>query len=156
MAVTTGDAVVVEYTGRLDDGSVFDTSRKSVAQEADLVESQPEREYQPLTVEIGEGRIIDGLEEALVGLESGETETVTIPPEKAYGEWSPQRVKEYDRQEFSGMVDGKTPEEGDHLQTEDGGLAEITHVDDDTVKVDFNHSLAGETLEFDVEVVDVN
>lgn len=156
MGVTTGDSVVVEYTGRLDDGSVFDTSRESVAQEANLVESQPEREFQPLTVEIGDGRIIDGLEEALVGLDTGETETVTIPPEKAYGEWSDERVTEYDREEFSQMVDGKTPEEGDHLQTQDGGLAEITQVGDDIVKVDFNHSLAGETLEFDVEIVDVN
>jgi FKBP-type peptidyl-prolyl cis-trans isomerase 2 len=156
MGVTTGDSVVVEYTGRLDDGSVFDTSRESVAQEANLVESQPEREFQPLTVEIGKGRIIDGLEEALVGLDTGETETVTIPPEKGYGEWSDERVTEYDREEFSQMVDGKTPEAGDHLQTQDGGLAEITHVGDDVVNVDFNHSLAGETLEFDVEIVDVN
>lgn len=155
MAITTGDSVVVEYTGRLADGAVFDTSRESVAHEADLVDSQPEREYEPLTVEIGTGRIIAGLEEALVGLETGESSTVTVPPEKGYGEWSEEQVQEFSREEFDEMVGGQIPEEGDHLRTDEGGLAEITHADSEAVRVDFNHSLAGETLEFDVEIVDI-
>lgn len=54
------------------------------------------------------------------------------------------------------MVGGEAPEEGAYLETENGGLAEVVHVDDAVVKVDFNHSLAGETLEFYIEIVDVN
>jgi FKBP-type peptidyl-prolyl cis-trans isomerase 2 len=156
MAIATGDSVTLEYTGRLDDGTVFDTSLESVADESELAESQPDREYSPLTVEVGEGQIIDGLEEALPGMEQGETRTVTIPPEKAYGEWTEERVREYDAAEFSQMLDGETPEEGEFVQTAQGDFAEITHADDETVRLDFNHSLAGETLEFDIEIVDVN
>lgn len=156
MSISTGDSVTVEYTARVDDGAVFDTSRKSVADETGLAEEQSDREYGPLTIEIGSGRVIEGLEDALVGQEDGATPTVAVPPEKGYGEWTEDRVEEYDREEFIQMVGGQLPEEGAHLETEDGGLAEVVHVDDDGVRVDFNHSLAGETLEFDIEIVDVN
>jgi len=78
MTIATGDSVTLEYTGRLDDETVFDTSRKSVAEETGLAEAQPDREYAPLTVEIGDEQIIEGMEEGLIGLEAGETETLTI------------------------------------------------------------------------------
>jgi FKBP-type peptidyl-prolyl cis-trans isomerase 2 len=155
MSIATGDSVTIEYTGRLDDGSVFDTSRESVAEETGLAAQQPDREYGPLTVEIGEGRVIEGLEDALVGQEQGGTPTVAIPPEKAYGPWSEDQVREYDREEFEEMVGDELPEEGAYLETQDGTLAEVVHVDESVVRVDFNHALAGETLEFDVEIVDV-
>lgn len=156
MTIVTGDSVTLEYTGRLDDGSVFDTSLESVAEETELAESQPDREYSPLTVEVGEGEIIPGLEEALIGLESDATQTVDISPEEAYGEWSEEQVQEYDTEEFRQMIDGQTPEEGAYVQTQQGGVAEIVHVDEDVVRVDFNHSLAGETLEFEIEIVEIN
>jgi FKBP-type peptidyl-prolyl cis-trans isomerase 2 len=156
MAIKAGDSVTIEYTGRLEDGTVFDTSQESVAEETGLASEQPEREYEPLTVEIGEGRIIEGLEEALIGQESGASPTVAIPPEKAYGPWSEDQLQEYERAEFEEMVGGETPEEGAYLETQDGSLAEVTHVDELVVSDDFNHTLAGETLEFDVDIVDVN
>lgn len=156
MTIATGDSVTLEYTGRLDDGTIFDTSLEEVANETGLAESQPDREYAPLTVEVGAGEIIPGLEEALTGFEQDETYTVTIPPEEAYGEWTEEQVEEYDADEFRQMLEGQTPEEGAYIQTPQGGLAEIVHVDDETVRVDFNHSLAGETLEFEVEIVDVS
>jgi FKBP-type peptidyl-prolyl cis-trans isomerase 2 len=156
MTIATGDAVTVEYTGRLDDGTVFDTTRESVAKEAGLTDQQPDRDYEPLTVEIGASQIIQGFEDALVGQEEGGTPTVVIPPAKGYGEWSDEHVQEYSRAEFTEMVGGEAPEEGAYLETENGGLAEVVHVDDETVRVDFNHSLAGETLEFDIEIVDVS
>lgn len=155
MSIDAGDSVTIEYTGRLDDGSVFDTSRASVAEESGLSADQPDREYGPLTVEIGEERIIEGLEEALIGQESGASPTVAIPPEKAYGPWSEDQVRDYDRDEFEEMVGDETPQEGAYLETQEGGLAEIAHVDESIVRVDFNHALAGETLEFDVEIVEV-
>ncbi|MFB6136732.1 MAG: peptidylprolyl isomerase [Halobacteriaceae archaeon] len=156
MTIATGDSVTLEYTGRLDDGSVFDTSRESVAEEEGLAAAQPEREYDPLTVEVGAGRIIDGLEDALVGMEAGAEATVTVPPEEAYGEWSEERVQEFDTAELVEMTGGQTPEEGAVLEAQNGQRGELVHVDEETTRVDFNPELAGETLEFDVEIVDVN
>jgi FKBP-type peptidyl-prolyl cis-trans isomerase 2 len=154
MAIEAGDSVTLEYTGRLDDGTVFDTSREEVANEE--MENAPEgHEFNPLTVEIGAGRIIEGLEDGLMGKAEGDTPTVTIDPEDGYGEWSEEHVQEFGREEFDEMIGGEVPEAGMHVQTQQGGLAEITHVDDERVEVDFNHELAGETLEFDVEIVAV-
>lgn len=156
MTIAPGDSVTVEFTGRLDDGTVFDTTRETVANDTELADAQSERTYTPMTIEIGGSRVIDGLESALIGLERGDTPTVTIPPEKGYGEWTPDHVREYETEEFSQLVGGQTPEEGTYLETQDGGLAEIVHIGDEGVRVDFNHALAGETLEFDIEIVDVN
>jgi FKBP-type peptidyl-prolyl cis-trans isomerase 2 len=154
MTIEAGDTVTMEYTGRLSDGTVFDTSREAVA-EAEMEDVPPRQEFDPLTVEIGAGRIIEGLEDGLTGAEEGDTPTVTIAPEDGYGEWSEEQVQDFGREEFEEMVGGEVPEEGMHVQTQQGGLAEITHVDDERVEVDFNHELAGETLEFDVEIVSV-
>jgi len=62
--------------------------------------AQPDREYAPLTVEIGDEQIIEGMEEGLIGLEAGETETLTIPPEKAYGEPSDENIQEFETEEL--------------------------------------------------------
>lgn len=155
MTIATGDSVSIEYTGRLEDGTVFDTSRESVAEETELADEQPEREFTPLTVEVGAGQVIDGLEDALIGMEPGDTPTVRIPPEKAYGEWTDDHVREYDTDELSETLGGREPEVGQYVETQDGTPAEISHVDDDTSRIDFNTPLAGETLTFELEVVAV-
>lgn len=156
MTIAAGDSVTVEYTARLDDGTVFDTTRESVAEETGLAEAHADREYLPMTVEVGQGRVIEGLEEALIGLEEDATHRVTIPPEKAFGHWDEENVRDFQADEFSQLVDGQQPEEGAYIETQEGDLAELVHVDEELVKVDFNHELAGETLEFEVEVVEVN
>ncbi|PSP66550.1 peptidylprolyl isomerase [Halobacteriales archaeon QH_8_67_27] len=155
MAISNGDTVTIEYTGRLDDGTVFDTSLESVAAEKGLADDQPDREYQPLTVEIGAGRIIEGLEAGLIGMEAGDENSVTVEPEQAYGERTDDRVVDYEAAEFREMLGGRDPEVGLEIQTEEGLPGEVVDVDDETVSVDFNHELAGETLTFDVEVVSV-
>jgi len=155
MTIATGDTVTIEYTGRLDDGTVFDSSKEAVAEEAGLAEAQPDREYEPLTVEVGAGQVIEGMEDGLVGLDEGESTTLEIPPEEAYGEWTEEHVQEFDTDELTDML-GQEPTEGAFLQAQNGQHGEITHVDADLVKVDFNPDLAGETLEFDVEVVEIN
>ncbi len=155
MTITTGDTVTFEYTGRLDDGTVFDSSQEEVAKEAGLVEAQPDREYEPLTVEVGAGTVIEGMEEGLIGLNVGDTETIEIPPEKGYGEWTEENVQEFETDELSEML-GQVPEEGAFLQAQTGQHGEVIHVDDELVRVDFNPDLAGETLEFEIEVVDSN
>ncbi|SFR50109.1 FKBP-type peptidyl-prolyl cis-trans isomerase [Halogeometricum limi] len=156
MTATTGDAVTFEYTGKLEDGTVFDTTRESVAEEAGLTEAQPDREFAPLTVELGTGEVIEGMEEGLEGLAEGETATLTIPPEKGYGEWDEANVQEYSTEELREMLGGETPEEGAFLEANNGRHGQITHVDDEVTRADFNPRLAGETLVFDVEVVDIS
>lgn len=156
MAITTGDTVTFEYTARLEDGTVFDTSDESLAEEADLAEDYPDRSFEPLTVELGNRQIIEGLEEALLGLEKGAEDTVTIPPEKAYGSWDEQRVQEFDADQFGGEnVLGDEIEEGDHLESQNGQVGKITDIGDEVVRIDFNHDLAGETLEFEFKITDV-
>ena len=76
MAIEEGDSVTFEYTGRLDDGGVFDTSRESVAAEHDL-DDAAERAVSALTVEVGAGRIVEGLEDALYGMDEGDEDDPT-------------------------------------------------------------------------------
>ncbi|MFW6152919.1 MAG: FKBP-type peptidyl-prolyl cis-trans isomerase [Halobacteriota archaeon] len=155
MAIEPGDTVTFEYIGRFEDGTVFDTSRESVAADAGLAEEQPDRAYEPLTVEVGTGRIIEGLDEALIGLDEGDETTEVIPPERAYGEHSDEQIERFDEATFRNMVGGDLPEVGTRLRTQDGSIATVTEVGDGAVEVDFNHELAGETLAFEVEIVDV-
>lgn len=155
MAIEIGDQVRFEYTGRLTDGTVFDTSRESVAEEAGLADDHPDREFAPLTVEIGAGRIIEGLEDGLVGLEEGDVETITVSPDEAYGESSDDQVMTYEPSVFRQMLEGEDPEVGMHVQTQQGEIGEVVHIDSDVIRVDFNHELAGETLEFEIEILDI-
>jgi FKBP-type peptidyl-prolyl cis-trans isomerase 2 len=154
MAISAGDSVTIAYTGRLDDGTVFDTTEESVAEEAGLREEQPEREFEPLTVEVGAGNLIEGMEDGLIGLESGDSETLTIPPEEAYGAASGENVQEFDPEQFAGMV-GQEPEEGMQVRAQGGATGTVVGVDEDVVRVDFEHPLAGETLTFEIDVLAV-
>jgi FKBP-type peptidyl-prolyl cis-trans isomerase 2 len=154
--ITTGDSVTFEYTGRLEDGTVFDTSREAVAEEAGLTEAELEREYAPLTIDIGTHQVIEGMENGLLGLEEGEAATIEIPPEEAYGKWDKADVQEFETAELEAMIGGQTPEEGGYLEAQNGRQGEIVHVDDEATRVDFNHELAGKALMFDVEILDVS
>jgi len=156
MTISTGDSVTIEYTGRLDDGTVFDTSYKDLAGEMGLLEEHPNRDFTPLTVEVGDDAVIPGLEEALIGMEVGEKKRISIPPEKGYGEYSDDRVAEYPRDDFEEMLGEIELAEGVEVQTDEGLPGLVTDVGPETVTVDFNHELAGETLEFDIEIVEVN
>jgi len=154
MAITTGDDVTIAYTGRLDDGTVFDTTDEDVAEEEGMLEEQPDRDFEPMTVEAGAGNLIEGFDEALLGMEEGETKTVTIPPEEAYGEADGDRVREFPRGDFEEMV-GQDPAEGMQVRAQGGASGTVVGVSEETVEVDFEHPLAGETLTFDIEVVAV-
>lgn len=151
MAVTEGDSVKVEYVGKHENGDVFDSSREEVAVEAEI--AHPNREYEPLEFVVGAGEVVEGFEEGVVGMEEGETKEITVPPEKGYGERDEERLVEYDREEFREAL-GEEPEVGMHIHTQDAH-GDVIEVDGDTVVVDFNHELAGETLVFEIEVVEV-
>lgn len=156
MAITEGDSVVIEYVGSFEDGTVFDTSRYEVAREHGLVEAQgtDAEDYGSLSFRVGDGEVIEGLETGVIGLSAGETATLTIPPEAGYGAFEDERVREYDPEVFEGMV-GQPPTVGMHVHAENGLHGDVTAVRDESVVVDFNHELAGKTLVFDVEVLDV-
>lgn len=156
MTISTGDSVTFEYTAKLRDGPVFDTTSEQVASEAGLDDHRDDTEYGPVTIEVGAEEIIEGLDEALIGMAPQEESTIKVPPEKGFGNFSEEKIQEYDTEDFAQMMDGQPPQVGMHVRTQRGDLGEITHADDETVRIDFNHQLAGETLEFDIEIVDVN
>ena len=136
MTTIEKDAVAsVHYTGTLpESGEVFDSSEGR----------------DPLTFLVGHKQMIPGFEEELMGAEKGERRTFTLEPERAYGP----KIAEAIQQIPSEMFGDITPEPGLTLMS-DVGPFNVVSVDGDTVTVDFNHKLAGETLQFSVEVVDV-
>jgi FKBP-type peptidyl-prolyl cis-trans isomerase 2 len=154
MTISAGDSVTIAYTGRLDDGTVFDTTEEEVAEESGLREEQPDREFEPLTVEVGAGNLIEGMENGLIGLEAGDSETITVPPEEAYGEADDEQVQEFDPEQFESMV-GQEAVEGLQVRAQGGASGTVVDVDEDVVRVDFEHPLAGETLTFEVDVLAV-
>ncbi|MFB6232553.1 MAG: peptidylprolyl isomerase [Salinibacter sp.] len=135
-----GDQVQVHYTGKLEDGTVFDESQ----------------EGEPLSFTIGEDRVIPGFEEAVTGMEPGDEKTTEVDPEQAYGEHREDMVMEMERGQIPDEVD---PEVGQQLQLrlENGQTVPvlITALGEDTVTIDANHPLAGRKLIFDIEVLDV-
>ena len=137
----SGDEVQVHYTGKLEDGTIFDSSEDG----------------EPLSFTIGENRVIPGFEEAVTGMEPGDSKTTEVEPEQAYGEHREDMVMEMDRDQIPGEVD---PEVGQQLQLrlENGQTVPvlITALGEDTVTIDANHPLAGRKLIFDIEVVDVS
>jgi FKBP-type peptidyl-prolyl cis-trans isomerase 2 len=155
MTIQAGDRVRFEYTGRLLDGTVFDTSRESIAEESGLANDFPDRDYDPLTVEVGSERLVEGLDEAMVGMTEGESKTVTVPPDKAYGEHRADNVAEFELDVFGDALQREDPEEGMHVQTQQGMIGEVIEIEGGIVTVDFNHELAGETIEFDIEIIEI-
>jgi len=139
MQISKHKAVAIEYTLTNDEGEVLDSS-----------EGQD-----PLMYLHGVGNLIPGLEEALEGKASGEELKVTISPEKAYGDRIEQLIQKVPRDRFE---DSSNLQVGMHFQaSHDQGetMVTITELTDEEVTVDGNHPLAGQTLHFDVKVVDV-
>ena len=135
-----GDTVQVNYTGKLADGTVFDSS---VGRE-------------PLEFTLGEGQVIPGFEKAVFGMKVGEKKTVTIPVDEAYGPRRDDMVGELPREKLPSDL---TPEVGQQLimARPDGEktIVTITSVSDNTVMIDANHPLAGKDLTFEIELVKI-
>ncbi|MBD3401166.1 MAG: peptidylprolyl isomerase [Candidatus Coatesbacteria bacterium] len=135
-----GDKVKVHYTGTLDDGTVFDSSR----------------EREPLEFVIGSGTLIPGFENGVLGMKVGETKTIDIPAADAYGERKDGLMASLERSE---VPDNIEPKVGMFVEMElkDGNnaRARIAKVDEQTIVLDFNHPLAGQDLSFEVELLAV-
>ena len=141
----------VDYQGRLEDSSLFDTSIESVAKEEGKYDSR--RDYQPLHVTLGQNMLIKGFENALIGMHEGEEKTFNIQAKDAYGEHNPDLIKKFpkdaerDKELKVGMV----------VVVNLGGRevpARVIEVDED-ISFDFNTPLAGKDLNFTVKVVKV-
>lgn len=133
-----GDLVQVHYTGRLADGTVFDTSTDG----------------DPLEFRIGDSGILPGFEDTVVGMEVGATRTATIPAEEAYGPYRADRVLTIPREEIPPTLDLSV---GQRLQLREAGrppiTVRVTDVSPTTVTLDANHPLAGQDLTFEIELV---
>jgi peptidylprolyl isomerase len=137
----SGDTVHVHYTGKLDDGSVFDTSEGR----------------DPLAFQLGKGMVVPGFEKAVTGMEVGEKKTVTFPSDEAYGPRLSQLTFTVPREN---LPPGYDPSEGEMLrmETKDGRQMDVlvTSSDESSVQLDANHPLAGHDLTFDVELVKID
>jgi FKBP-type peptidyl-prolyl cis-trans isomerase 2 len=136
-----GSTVKVHYEGKLEDGTLFDSSRKR---------------GEPIEFEIGSGQLIPGFENAVDGMESGEKKTVNIPCDEAYGKRREELVQQIPISDFPENI---TPKEGQRLKIGEKDkqqlIVEITDVSDDNVTVDGNHPLAEKDLTFELELVEV-
>lgn len=137
----SGDSVKIHYTGTLDDGTQFDSSAGR----------------DPLGFELGSGQVIPGFDKAVDGMAVGESKTVNIPAEDAYGTHRAEMVQDVPK---SALPDDLEPSEGMALQAQgpDGQVVNlvITDVKDDSITVDGNHPLAGKALNFDIELVAID
>jgi FKBP-type peptidyl-prolyl cis-trans isomerase SlpA len=137
--VELNSTVTVHYTGRLEDGTVFDSS---------MTEGR-----EPLSTTLGQGSLIAGFEKGLVDMAEGEKKTINIPSSEAYGDVNPSLVAEVPKDRVPEGV-----EEGAMLQTmtPQGPMnVLVKEVKDDIVIIDANHPLAGKDLIFDLEVISV-
>ena len=135
-----GDIVQVDYTGTLENGTVFDTSVGG----------------EPLNFTLGEGQMIPGFEQAVLGMKIGESKTVTIPADEAYGPYRDDLVLVVNREDLPPDLD---PDVGQQLQMTrpDGGtsVGTVTNATDTTITVDFNYPLAGKNLTFEIKLVSI-
>jgi FKBP-type peptidyl-prolyl cis-trans isomerase 2 len=135
-----GDKVKVHYTGKYEGGEVFDTSR----------------EREPFEFTLGQGQVIPGFEKEIEGMDVGQTKTITIPPDEAYGQRREDLQVNVNRTEFPEDI---KPEVGQQLQMKkpDGNIINVTVADvqEETVTLDANHPLAGKTLTFEIELLEV-
>ena len=136
-----GDTVKVHYTGKLDNGLVFDSSQ----------------DREPLEFKIGAGQVIPGFEKGIIGMEVGQSKTVKLPPEEAYG---PQREELIAEVKKADIPENIKPSVGQRLSLRqpDGNTVNVTisDVNEESITLDANHSLAGKTLIFDIELVEIS
>jgi FKBP-type peptidyl-prolyl cis-trans isomerase 2 len=141
MAIKKGNKVVLEYEGKLDSGEVFDST---------------ERAGKPLEFAAGEGKVIKGFDDAVIGMEKGQEKEFKIKPEEAYGEVRedlmrevPRNAVQLDKEPKAGMTLVMATPEGQQIPLK------IVEVKPDALVLDMNHPLAGQNLNFKIKIVDV-
>ena len=137
--VQNGDTVRVHYTGTLDDGTVFDSSKGR----------------EPIEFTVGGGQVIAGFDEAVSGMTAGEAKKVTIPAVQAYGERRDELMLRVDRARFPDDVEPQVGQQFQMSQGEQEFVVNVAAVEGASVTLDANHPLAGKDLTFELELVDI-
>jgi peptidylprolyl isomerase len=138
--VTNGNTVSVNYTGKFEDGTIFDTS---------LTEGR-----EPIAVTIGSKQVIPGFENGLMDMSEGEKKSVEIEPELAYGPYRPEMIFDVPKEQFP---EGVQANDVLNAQSQMGPVnVTVLEVGETTIKIDANHPLAGKKLIFDLEVVSID
>lgn len=139
--VENGSTIKVHYTGKLEDGTQFDSSEGR----------------DPLQFQVGQGQVIKGFDEGVLDMEVGDKKCVTIPPEQAYGEYREELITKVKKSQFPPNFEVK---EGARVQatSPENQIVQfvVKEIDGEDVKLDANHQLAGRTLIFDLELVEIH
>lgn len=151
-----GDRVRINFTGILEDGTIFDTTYADDCSVDDCTDDDCGCETGPMEITIGEEEFFVLVEQELIGMSPGEKKTIIVPPEEAFGEYDEENILTLERDQFP---DDLVPavDMDLELSDEDGDsfVATVIELDEKTVTLDANHPLAGETLTFDVELIDI-
>lgn len=141
MQAKQGSKVKIHYTGKLEDGGIFASSKNK----------------EPIEFTLGQGQVIPGIEEAVEGMQPGESKTVKIPPDKAYGPHRNELTQEIPKKDIPADI---KPEAGQRLNVKwsDGKetAVSVTEVSETSVTIDANHPLAGKDIVFDLELVGIS
>jgi FKBP-type peptidyl-prolyl cis-trans isomerase 2 len=145
-----GDLILIDYVGKTSDGEIFDLSNEERAKEEEVYSDQVD--YQPIPVLIGSGYVIEGLEDVLKDMEAGDRkEDLKIPSEKAYGSRDSDQIQTYPEKEFNKQdVNVRV---GDTIMV-GNRQGKVLSKGSGRVRVDFNHPLSGQDLEYEVEVLE--
>ena len=140
LSIGPGTQVTLHFAIKMEDGSVVDSTFDGA----------------PATFSVGDGKLLPGFEEVLIGLEAGDEATFDVPPEKGFGQRNPSNIQKIPRASFSDdmeLEEGLMVSFADAQNTELPGL--IAEIGDRNVSVDFNHPLAGRDLQFEVKIIAV-
>jgi FKBP-type peptidyl-prolyl cis-trans isomerase SlyD len=147
MPIQKGDFIRLSFTGRLADGTVFDTTDEKVAKESGIYEE--EKKYDPMVVIVGSGFLVEGLEDDLIGKKAGYSGKVKVEPAKGFGDRSLDAIEIVPVKKFEGKV-----EPGEMVEY-NGRVGFIESVSGGRAKVDYNEPLAGKTLTYDYKIESV-
>ena len=135
-----GDTVKVHYTGKLEDGSVFDNSI----------------DRDPLQFEVGTGQVIPGFEQAVIGMSPDELKTIEVPADEAYGPYREEMAVVVDQNQFPADLNIEVGQQLQVNQSEDQKIiVMVTDVSESGITLDANHPLAGKDLTFDIQLIEI-
>ncbi len=141
MQAKQGDKIKLHYTGKLESGDIFASSKNR----------------EPIEFTLGQGQVIPGIEEAVEGMQPGESKTVKVPPDKAYGPHRDELTQEIPKKDIPGDI---SPQAGQRLNVKwsDGKetAVSVTDVSEASVTIDANHPLAGKDIVFELELVGIS
>lgn len=150
-----GDKVTINFTGKLADGSIIDTTYPD-AEGHDCGDDECGHEYGPFELILGAEEFYVPIEEALIGMIPGEKKTLTITPDAAFGDYDPENVFSVPRSDFPEDID---PVVGMGLEVsgeeDEEYMVTVVEVSDETISLDTNHPLAGEELAYEFELVEI-